>query len=1002
MVYTLSAGYYAGIGTRYVLTSGASEFYVSPELLFYPLAIDPEVYDHQDIKFTLGQKGVYGLFLNAADEVLQLRAEVKDYKTYKQKLIALRCPEDRAEDWSGLDTFEYIKYLDSKAVKVDKSASPGYTNLDSTCAFPTIKLEKINTTTGALTTILTVEKLSYKGMEFQPTCFSSLVNTDNYLYLFGYGVDNFESKSAAFNGTTDRTSANTDHLAGIAIEESTGNIKARQHYGLILKLKSESFTSIAISSSAINTKTTNYDDHYFVVDDSDLATHCPVGSILQVNNGSELWTVYVDAISQDGSTGYIHYRRWGRESSAPTVAGASFLPYGDFKSTTAYVIGNFITPLTNQVVLESFVYSGRVYATILNLDKIGTATQYSLAWMDATTPAGFTVLFNFSNQPKNYQLGASGKVYFTLEGSGQASYIDVSSGNDTTIYNSYQPLADGDMAISGEPYTHGDTALIEDNGEQAVLYGFSSPSGRDRTQASVIGKFNTWKLGADYIPLVELADFSGMSCDEALDSLTQAIYWTKGFDEFGNYFQLKRTLETEPSIIIEADKNNKFISIEKEIDNSSVANRITIIPYTTVLQPVKYSITQSARLSNDGLNLTVNIEQKDTLSKTIVLNCVRDGAISFDHYIFPLEGGEQYSFSLALASENIDTCPLFSYNVANSTTEGKLCVDANSSATVLYLNSVFGGEDIETGIHINDYAVITDSTNKTYIRKIIAVTIATNSIEVESTFGFELKATTILKFYRVNQAYKSSEYVTKTSAVTSNKYVPVDSNSQLGINNIVEFVMTGNPRALIIDKYTTSLGQDYIVLDEAVTGTIPQDTVVKAYWSPMISGKMYPIGGSNVEMSLTTSKDASTEAPMPYSFVVGEAIVVTCDGLKLEQDTYSTVTYIDVESSSIYGESEFQQNVNNKFVNRTLAKYLTKAIIDDWSTPRYNLNCKFPYLPNMTIMSDNKNYLRKVRIISEDLFSTHLDFAVDFGITDLKQQPDKRSTIAALIGNNKL
>lgn len=1031
----LSSGYYAGMCLRYINNN--------PQAHGYNLTINTayDSYDggflgvkygtqslegenENDIKFTFGQKGVSGVFEKTAQaNPLLIRSGFWAFGTYAQELLN--------EIWAN----EYSWQVGHNLL-CNLGDDNGVTNAYKYITYSTIQLYTINPSTGVKTSLREV-KLDYKGIEIQPTCFASTSTGVDDIWIFGYSNENLRHFGGAMGSVPkvdytpygpdmrnsidayfwpDSTSVQDaakmsmgNNFGGLPLINSDISVATKQHRSYVFRISTaiNGFNSATIDDVAINNKPIDSTNHFplcnfRITTTSEIAATLP-GAKVKVTpvSGGGFWDILItDCVLISETTYDIYYKPWGLYAKSLSQT-SGYLPAGDFRNTTLYVVAYLGQSILDKVVLENVVYGNRIYCAILNLDKIGSATQYSLSYFDSTnfTTAPVSLDLDMSNQPKNFQLGASGKLYFTLEGSGQVAYIDLSSGNNATIKNSYTLMSEGDYAVSGEVYTHGEIALITDSGEQAIIYGYSSPSGRDRTQAKIFaGKYNTWKLATDYIPLVEFADFTDMSCDEALDAMIQAISWTKGFDEFGNYFQMKKELETTPSLTLKVDEGNKFIKITKKIDYESVANRITIIPYTATLQSQKWTVYELNRLPNEKLNLDISVEQKDTSRKTIVLNCIRDGALSIEYWSFTNSGSVE-DFNRVLRVEDIEKAPLFAYNIVDPVIEGRICVEAAPSATKLYLDSVFGGNAVASGVHTNDYIKITDSTSGTFIKKITIVDATDNSITIESAFGITIKITTIVEFLRTQSNFFSNVYVTRVSKdVIVSTEIPVDSNKNLGINNIVEF--SSASRNIVRNKYTDSDGQDWISVD--AVQTLDTGDTIKAYWSPLKSETGYEIGGSNVILKLTATSDANPSNPMPHTFLKGESIIITCDGLKLEQDPYSSTTHIDVESSSIYGEIEFKNNVDNKFINRTLAKFLTKSIIDESATPRYELTVQLPYMPNLTPIADDKQKLRKIQVISQDLFLAHLDYAVNCGIVDIKQQVDKRSTIAILRGENRL
>ena len=191
---------------------------------------------------------------------------------------------------------------------------------------------------------------------------------------------------------------------------------------------------------------------------------------------------------------------------------------------------------------------------------------------------------------------------------------------DNTILASYDEFAEGDMYDREENFSHGNISVIDDLGINSEIFGFGSPAERDRTQMIIFsGKYNTWRLSPNYLPLIELADFEGMPVEDALAKLAESVYYCKEFDEYGNFFMVSRELENAISFQFDDKLDEKYDVLSKIVDYDSIANRLTIIPYKTVLQPAKIEVTLRARYTNQEMDMSVNLQQNDTETKNIVL-----------------------------------------------------------------------------------------------------------------------------------------------------------------------------------------------------------------------------------------------------------------------------------------------------------------------------------------------------------------------------------------------
>lgn len=771
-------------------------------------------------------------------------------------------------------------------------------------------------------------------------------------------------------------------------------------------------------------------------------TFCIITDQTSVNNE---WTVFIyEATSGNSGEANLYYHHWGckaRTSVLPSIAvNESILPFGNFINSPIYKIAEVyprdtstgvVTPRENKVVLDS-VYAVDEGATTylfiveLNLNKIDEVDQYTISRYNIAANT-FEVVRSFMSQPKNLVLGSPNRhLYFTLEGEGKVCSIDTTFELLASVTASYKILGNSDSFVIDEFFTHGNITVVEDPSDSrlAKVYGFSSPNGLDRYQGKIdIGKFYLWQLSQNYLPIVELADFSGMFCDQALDSLFEAIYWTKGFDEDGNFFSLPRVLEDDASLTLDTGISAKYVNLKKSVNYDDIANKVSIVPYKTTIKlpSIDTVLRKREDAENTTLQLIVDLEQRDTLTKDISLICVKEGAVGGRHYDLITGLTTTSSDSLQTDGEDpLKLVPLFKFSIIDPVIEVRIIQEISAVATSAILSSVFGGATNPSGgVQVNDYIqFFNETTEETINKKITAVDSDTNTVTLDSALGYIVTTGTICKIIKVRQLAldtggnsTSRDYNFSDEGLTTfigwavaTKEIDVVDNEFIGVKNVIGIVDANGveERCIVMAKSTTSDGVDRIMVDRVITGTYDSSSKIRVYWSPLLSNNLYEVGGSKVFVKLVAKDYVNGENNFERSFLVGDSFLIKCEGLSLVSDPQSTTIKIDATSVKAYGEIEFPGNIDNKFVNRQLAQYLAQILVDEHSTPRYEIEGDAIFLPMLHFLNVEKNRLKKVRIISEKLFPIHLDNAIDFSILSIKQQPDGRKTSFTLRAENKI
>jgi hypothetical protein len=211
--------------------------------------------DANDIKFTLGQKGVYGLFTRSgSSNPCQLRFKIDEYNFLHQRLVK------GIKHWYYRDIDNIVK--DSTNYQNALLCNIGnlhFTNYGVDVPYPTLYLEEIEPTDGSITVISSIKGLNWKGVEVQPTSVIG-VDSTNYAWAFGYGVNNLNHFGGAFGDTaiSDATSAYTNNYGGLAladyVDSTNYTIKQKCHLGFALKVCTDAagFNSYTINSNSEN------------------------------------------------------------------------------------------------------------------------------------------------------------------------------------------------------------------------------------------------------------------------------------------------------------------------------------------------------------------------------------------------------------------------------------------------------------------------------------------------------------------------------------------------------------------------------------------------------------------------------------------------------------------------------------------------------------------------------------------------------------------------------
>jgi len=437
-----------------------------------------------------------------------------------------------------------------------------------------------------------------------------------------------------------------------------------------------------------------------------------------------------------------------------------------------------------------------------------------------------------------------------------------------------------------------------------------------------------------------------------------------GFDEEGNFFFKKREIDSTASYTIDVDDGD-IISIEKNRGKDDIFNYVDIAPYIVTFKEPEYKgyLNTTGRSDKEKENTVgddeIVIKQTDLITKKIDLVCVRDGNLS-------------------------TTAPIFKYIVYEPVITGRFVAD-QTSATVLNVGSVFGGEETEFGIKVGYCLLYTDSDENEYYRRITAISSDTNTITIDSAIS--VKKNDEFSIYR---RYKVSATDTSTKAWSDEGVTYITTGATLSTTHTVNSVDDLSVGTLIniggSDVRIAAINEDtkQISVSQAVTTTTGE--IVKAYFAPAAANTWYGIGNTNVQIMIATTAVQTV-------FKQGDRITIDCPGLVTEADDASRQIAINNESVAKYGKNQYP-NINNRFLTRKLAKQLAQKLRTLYAFPKYTFKITMP-LSNYLDIKGTSN-LARIDVRSQKLLPLRSGYTEPTRIVSIEHDSQKGITTLEL------
>ena len=122
-----------------------------------------------------------------------------------------------------------------------------------------------------------------------------------------------------------------------------------------------------------------------------------------------------------------------------------------------------------------------------------------------------------------------------------------------------------------------------------------------------------------------------------------------------------------------------------------------------------------------------------------------------------------------------------------------------------------------------------------------------------------------------------------------------------------------------------------------------------------------PISESNIELKF---EPQTSETEM----FVGDQIIIECPGLDNVREENSIITATNIDSRNDYSDLEYP-DVDNPFLNRSLARDISERIINEFAFPKYMIRVVTPILPYIDfINNDSTKKITSVSVIDEEFF----------------------------------
>jgi len=570
------------------------------------------------------------------------------------------------------------------------------------------------------------------------------------------------------------------------------------------------------------------------------------------------------------------------------------------------------------------------------------------------------------------------------------------------------------------------------------LYWIGSDVPHSLSLAHGKGNYNLTKWAPRAAVRIQMADFTGMSCWDALGHLAELSGCRYGFKPDGTFFFKRKPRHQNSEYTFTNNGTSGLISnSSKSYGYSMISNSISKTPSKLSIPEVKVSVNLTADSpygveDEDNTSLSTNHEiigQSGSNSRaTVTLRCIKGGKIKdsssdshADHAIFTYRMAKQFIETVFL---NNYTTSSYAINVKDM---NELYIGTEISAVGNSQTQLNDPDDMDTAIDryqqvgmqlkMTDPLVISGDSTKHQDRLIIKKT--TGVADLSNTLdnlGTALQRGTVLCIRNESLALETIEYVSVESIDTSstaNDTITVTRGLyadypaiELKNNATIYAIYEGN--TVYLNGALSSSSDDVFAINDQIrlevpsqrdstefkdslfnlnNATAPSSTVSEFIpflnaWS-WIGGKsgLYSTGLA-VQFNSTSTENGFAN----HSFAKNDRIVVECSGENLETDGASVQVARNTRSIANFGERRSNSSQQNKFFNVNQAYWSALRDLDEFAFPKFTFTIDTIYTPWIEFDSI-------VSIESENALPRSKGFKTNAYITKMTFDPQARAMV---------
>ena len=203
----------------------------------------------------------------------------------------------------------------------------------------------------------------------------------------------------------------------------------------------------------------------------------------------------------------------------------------------------------------------------------------------------------------------------------------------------------------------------------------------------------------------------------------------------------------------------------------------------------------------------------------------------------------------------------------------------------------------------------------------------------------------VLKAYFLPVTYGDSGYLPELEVGDSNVFLRLIERDRF---RRLSGIITDNVTDIDLELDTVSgiVVGDVIRVEGAGHDGTTEDMLVVAI--PNTGGEEVTVKRQYNQSSLTAFAEGDY-ARIDRPFRVGDHIIIECPGVTLIENRHSVAPASDPTSNSNYGRREYPK-VDNKFIYHSLAKHVSRSILNNYSNPHYIVTVDAIFLPWITFV----------------------------------------------------